>query len=264
MKQLIDQNYIRNLVKDHISNAKKKNPLFSMRAFAKKTGISVGGLSSFLSSKSDYSLEMLEKIVNAIVNSPEERKDILKEFNVNLLDKIKSRTQSSNYDYRVLKEEELSFIKDWYHYALLFLIRTSDFRLDILWISKRLGISSNEVELALARLIQLNLITINDDSSVTCTDNVIKTSDDVANQPLKIMHKQMLFLASQSLDKDPVDVRDITSLTLPINTKNLPKAKEILRKCQDDLMAILPDHEMNEVYHVLFSLYPVTKSTEQT
>lgn len=260
MKTFIDQTSIRTLVKNYISATKSKNPLFSMRAFAKKLGISVGGLSSFLSGKTDYSVEMLEKLVNAVVSSPEKRKDILKEYNILLLEQLKERTKHSNYDYRELKEEEHAFIKDWYHYALLFLIKTTDFRLDILWIAKRLGIGSSEVEQALSRLVHLNLIAINDDQSVTIKDGVVKTTDDIANESLRVMHKQMLYLAGQSIDEDSVEKRDITSLTLPVNLKNLPKAKEIIRKCQDDLMSLLPEGEMSEVYHVLFCLYPVTKN----
>lgn len=264
MKNLIDQSYIRSLVKDHISTVKKRNPLFSMRAYAKKLGISVGGLSSFISGKTDYSVETLEKIVTDIIPSPEERKDILKEYNIYLLEKLTEKTKSSNYDYRLLKEDEIAFIKDWYHYAILFLIRTKDFKLDILWIAKRLGITSNEVELALSRLVHLNLITINSDQTVSLLNNAVKTSDDVSNNSLRIMHKQMLYLAGQSLDNDSVELRDIISLTLPVNTKNLPKAKEILRRCQDDLMALLPAEEMNEVYHALFALYPVSKPVLET
>ncbi len=259
MKNLIDQSYIRVLVKNHISSVKKRNPLFSMRAYAKKLGISVGGLSSFLSGKADYSVETLEKLVTDIVVSPEERKDILKEYNIHLLDRLSARTKSSNYDYRLLKEDEMAFIKDWYHYAILFLIRTKDFKLDILWIAKRLSISSSEVELALSRLVHLKLIVINPDQTVTLQNNAVKTTDDVANNSLRIMHKQMLYLAGESLDNDPIDLRDVISLTLPVNLKNIPKAKEVLRRCQDDLMALLPDDEMSEVYHVLFALYPVSK-----
>lgn len=261
MKHLIDQTQMRELVRNHIDQAKRKNPLFSMRAFAKKIDISVGGLSSFLSGKNNYSLEMLEKIVNAIVVSPEERKDILKEYNLLFVDNLRRASKGSEHDFRLLKEEEIAFIQDWYHYALLFLIGTEGFRLDILWISKRLGISSTEVETALSRLVHLQLITISDDQTVTPTNNFVRTSDDVANQSLRIMHKQMLHLASQSIDNDPVRKRDITSLTLPVSVKNLSKAKEIIRKCQDDLMNVLTEKEKNdEVYHVLFCLYPVTKS----
>lgn len=234
-----------------------------MRAFAKKAGVSVGGLSSFLAGKTNYSLEMMEKLVNTIVTSPEERKDILKNYNYLLLENIREASQSSQYEYRLLKEEELAFIKDWYHYAILFLIQTKDFQLDILWIAKRLGISSEEVEFAMARLLHLKLVNMNEDGTISLTNNYVKTSDDVANTSLREMHKQMLGLAAHSLENDPVKVRDITSLTIPVNVKNIPKAKEIIRKCQDDLMNVLAVDERDEVYHVLFCLYPVSRQPNE-
>lgn len=262
LKHLIDQDNLRSIVKSHLENAKKKNPLFSLRAFAKKMNISAGGLSSFLAGKTDYSLEMLEKLVYETVPSPEERKDILQKYNKLVIEQLRNKNISGLSDSRVLKEDEISFIQDWYHYALLFLIKTKGFRLDILWISKRLGITTEEVELALSRLITLNLIQVNEDQTVTLLKNSVRTSDDVVVKALRTMHKQMLMLATESIDHTPVDLRDITSLTLPVDINNLAKAKEIIRKCQDDLMTVLPDSEPTEVYQLLFCLYPVTKKEE--
>lgn len=262
LKNLIDQDHIRFLVKSHLANAKKKNPLFSLRAFAKKVSISAGGLSSFLAGKTDYSLEMLEKLVYETVSSPEERKDILQRYNTILIEQLRDLNKRKTIDSRVLRENEISFIQDWYHYALLFLIRTKDFKLDILWISKRLGISTGEVEAALSRLITLNLIKLNQDQTVALLENTVRTSDDVSSRALRIMHKQMLSLAAESIDHVPVHLRDITSITLPIDVSNLGKAKEIIRKCQDDLMTILPGSESTEVYQLLFCLYPVSKKEE--
>lgn len=261
IKNLIDQDNIRRLVKSHIENAKKKNPLFSLRAFAKKMKISAGGLSSFLAGKTDYSLEMLEKLVYETVSSPEERKNLLQRYNKLIIEQIRDK-KNTNLDSRVLMENEISFIQDWYHYALLFLIETKDFKLDILWISKRLGISTSEVEIALTRLITLNLIKVNEDQTVTLLENTVRTSDDVTSKALRTMHRQMLSLASDSLETVPTSLRDITSLTLPVSINNLSKAKEIIRKCQDDLMEILPEGELTEVYQLLFCLYPVTKKEE--
>lgn len=258
MKELIDQSKVRELILDHLKSARKKNPRYSMRAFAKKAGVSVGGLSGFLSGKISYSLEMLERFVNLVAKTPEERNEILEKYNLLVIDKIKRVSEKNNVECRILQDEEMGLTKEWYHLAILFLIKTVDFRFDVAWIAKRLKISSEEVESALSRLLELKLVTKNEDGTIALTSYFVKTTPNVDSEYLRFMHKQMLEMASRSVTSDSVDISDFSSLTLPVSLRNLPKAKEIIRKCQDDLINVLMDEDMSEVYQLVFSLYPVT------
>src|SRR5690606_41652132 len=94
--------------------------------------ISAGGLSSFLAGKTDYSLEMLEKLVYETVPSPEERKDILQKYNKLVIEQLRNKNISGLSDSRVLKEDEIIFIQDGYHYDILFWFNTTVFSLDVL------------------------------------------------------------------------------------------------------------------------------------
>ncbi|MFZ4714791.1 MAG: DUF4423 domain-containing protein [Bacteriovoracaceae bacterium] len=255
------QDSIREKLKLYLEEIKKRNPSYSLRALAVKLDINAGGLSSFLNRKKDFSPELIEKLVSQIIENPEERKDILNSYNESLIEKIKSKAQTSHYEYVVLQNDELEVIKNPLHYALLSLIETRDFHFDLLWISKKLDIEVTELEQMVNRLIKLKLVELTANNRLLRTVKRIKTSDDQLSNALQTMHEQMLDHSKKSLKSNNVIERDITSLTLPVNIDNLPKAKELIRKLQDDLMAILEDGEKTEVYQLLVCLTPVTKKS---
>lgn len=59
-------------MRTYLLNIKDRNPSFSLRSLAKKLQINPGGLSLFLNSKKDFSLEILEKIMTLVIDDPNE------------------------------------------------------------------------------------------------------------------------------------------------------------------------------------------------
>ena len=69
-----------------------------------------------------------------------------------------------------LTGETVALIADWYHFAILELTRLSEFRADSRWIARVLDISVDEVNVALQRLIRLDLL------DMASTDRWVDTS----------------------------------------------------------------------------------------
>ena len=57
-----------------------------------------------------------------------------------------------------LTRDAAEMIADWYHYAILELTRLESFRADSSWVARVLGISTDEVNVALVRLCHLGLL----------------------------------------------------------------------------------------------------------
>lgn len=258
MKHQIDSDFIRNLVQNHIQEVKTKNPHYSLRAFSRRMGVSAGGLSMFLSGKKKCSSKLMEKIVQLIVSDPEERMRILSGYNRHIMQELKNQAEIKPSLFRKLSESEFDSIRDWYHFAILYLTYTTDFRLDYPWIGSRLGIDSKTAEEAITRMVSLGILSFHPDGTLNHREETIKTSDEVSNQSIKIMHRQILEKVSDGTDL-PTDIRDITSVTLPIHTQKIPKAKELIRKFHEDLIHLLGTEPMNEVYNVMIAMVPLSK-----
>lgn len=69
------------------------------------------------------------------------------------------QTQSvSTVQARELTQDTMSLVTSLRHFAILELVRLSDFRADSRWIARVLGLSVDEVNIALTRLIRLGLL----------------------------------------------------------------------------------------------------------
>lgn len=71
----------------------------------------------------------------------------------NKLDEIKVSPEKN-----ILKEDHFKIISDWYHFAIVELMTTQNFRSDLIWISKKLNITLIESTEAIERLTRLGLI----------------------------------------------------------------------------------------------------------
>ena len=170
-------------------------------------------------------------------------------------------------NYLQLSADQFRIIGEWYHLAILSLIRTKGFVSKPEWIAQRLGITEREATQAVERLKRLELIEISTRGVIRRTSASLRTSDDVAHLSIRRAHEQSLDLAKEALQKVPVGLRDFTSVTMPTSPKRLARAKELIRKFQDELSDILEDESdpnipRDEVYQFCVQLFPLTKVSE--
>jgi len=236
-----------------------RNPLFSRRAFSKKLGLSAGAMSELFNGKRQVSLALAEKISDKLDLDPQERAELF-----SLFQKKRSvvRTDAIDPNYLQLSADQFRVIGDWYHFAILTLMRTKVFKSDASWIAERLGLSISVVTGALDRLKRLSVIAEDKDGRLRRSKTRYRTSDDVANISVRKAHSQYIEKAREALENLPVEKRDFTSLMLTLSPEQLPCAKEKIRKFQDDLSAELEKQPQSEVYQLCIHLFPLTKVKE--
>lgn len=266
-----EQLQIQNLLRTKLLDAQTRNPAVSLRAFANRLGIGAGPLSQILSGQRRVSRNLAQRICDALLLDPQERHEVLSRFP----QKRPVRPQDSaagdsvGPDYLKLTADQFKVISDWYCYAILSLIRTKGFKNDPAWIAGRLGIKVTEAKSALERLLRLELIEADESGKLRRTINHLRTTDDITSLSIRRGHLQTLELARHSLEQDPVNRRDFTTVTFPTHPKRLKAAKELIRKFQDDLTLLMegaPEeaHENTEVYRFSTELFPLTKETKLT
>lgn len=244
-------------------NRRKQNPQFSLRAMAKHLDLPPGRMSQLLSKKRPFTLQQGEKIADNLAYSPEQRQALL-----NLI--VQSRKQETKHlaallktkrvatQYNPIKADQFHLIADWYHFALLSLIETDDFRPNVSWISKRLGVGTTEVRAALDRLERLGLIAVLPDSvKLVHADNAAYS--EIPSPALRLSHKQSLEQAIAALDAVPQEERDITSITMAIDKRKIPEAKKIIKEFRLQLSSLLESGDRQEVYNLNIQLIPITR-----
>ena len=165
-------------------------------------------------------------------------------------------------NYQGLELDAFLAISDWYHYAILELMKVNEASLNPKWISKRLGITVIEAKTAVQRLIDLNMIQVDANAKLKELPKAHTTvQHQYSNSAFRKLQKQILLQAINALEEVPFEVRDQSSLTMAIDPALIPEAKEKIKKFRRELCAFLQTNDQNltEVYQLSISLFPANR-----
>lgn len=234
----------------------RKNPKYSIRAFAQLLKMDSSSVSQLLSGKRQASPKMIEKLANILGASPSEKEA--------MLGFIKSKKgkidKTIGVDlYKQLTLDSYALIADWYHYAILELTCVGDFQNNNRWIANKLGITSAEVKIAIERLKRLDLLLEKDGKLIKTEAFITNFSQGVTSSALKGLQRKVLQMGFEAIDSISQDEKDITSMTLAIVPEKLPEAKEKIKKFRREISEFLETGKQKRVYQLGIQLYPISK-----
>lgn len=241
-------------LKYKLSETKKLNENYSIRAFAKKAGLSSGSMSELLQGKRKLTSKMAYKIAKNLNLNPTERAQFLGEFKLlntgTSLNEVNGLKKTS-----FLSRNQFQFIFESCHFSLLALVDTKDFHYDLKWIASRLKISEEKANLTINRLITAKLLKVENNKLVK-EKIIFSTTDDVKDSYVQSAHLDSLKQAKNSLLEDPINLRDFTCFTLPIDLNSISEIKEKIRIFQREITLFCEEKEKNEVYTLAIQLFP--------
>lgn len=260
-----DLNYRTYLISE-LELRKRRNPSYSLRAFARDLGVPVSRLSEVINGKVGLSEERAVKIAERLGFSTSD-----KELFVNLVLSEHSRSavikklsqqrvQQRNEFFTHIGEDTFKLISDWHYAAIMEILISSKVNHDTDMFAKRLGISPELVDSSLERLERLNLIEKQDGAWV-CKHGQQTTATDIPSEAIRSFHRQVMTKAMAALDQQPVANRDISSLMVSINKSQIPIAKQRIESFRRSLMVELEAEPNREsVYCLSMQFFEITES----
>ncbi len=237
-----------------IALSKQRNPRFSQRAYASKLGLSPGALSELVSGKRNLTADTKKKIANRLDLTPQERHDFFSGDDKNSSSADKSK-------YFQLTNDQFHLVSDWWHYGILNLIRTKNFKASTSWIAKRLVLPKQVVDEAWSRLFRMGLLE-KTTTGVRRKHTRLETTHDHFDLSIQRSHLEDLRLIEKNIVEKPVTDRDASSITFVMNKKDIKLAKELIRKFQNQFYADVEPKEGDEVFKLSMFLYPLSETME--
>ncbi len=237
------------LLKTKLEEAKLRNPNWSLRAFAQKVGISSGALSEILAGKRPLSLKARKRMIERLQLSPREQLELLEDVSI---------VRKSNGDHHQLGTDAFHLISDWWHFAILNLVKTVGFKPETAWIATRLGIPQTVAKEAWLRLFRLGYLQKTSKGKVVRKISKFKTSEDVLDLSLRRSHMEDTKLVAKALLDVPIEEREVNSVTLAIPSKEMARAKDLIRKFQDDFCDLIEGEPSDDVYRLTIAFFPLT------
>jgi uncharacterized protein (TIGR02147 family) len=246
-----DFNY-RAELKKTFEERRSRNPLYSLRSFARDLEVSVTALSDVLTAKRNFSKKNARKIIEKLHWSPLEQKSFLESINSAPLSKTEEKILK-------MQDDQFKFISEWYYLPILNLAKIENNKASPKWISGRLGISVSEAKEALQRLKSLGYIRIEKGKLVRLADS-IKTTSGIPSAAIRKYHIQNLAVIQSAMENQPIEKRKTVSFTAAIDPKYLDEIKEAMDKFENKVLGIMNKGTPTEVYSMTAQLFPPTKA----
>lgn len=184
----------------------------------------------------------------------------------NLLTKLNAHFEEASEFFAQIPDDAYDLMPEWYDTAILEQITVTGFKATKKSLAQAFELSEKQIESALLRLKKLKLIRISTagiviDATSGQTTNVTPYSTTATKRNLQ---KQFLKKAIASIDVDPIEDRDMTTITCAIDTEKLPMAKERIKAFRREMSELLTSgRKSNRTYNLTIALYPVTKDTKE-
>lgn len=249
-------------LKQRYLERRRRNPAYSLRAFARQLGIPAGRLSEFMSGKRNMTKEVALKVESSLQLDPTQRAIFWSIVEKKAGNDTKSQAAAREWLPLFMEAEQFYLVADWEHFAILSLMETKGFKSDIAWIARRLRTDVTRITDALERLQRCNLIR-KVGKKYQAIQTEVATTSDVSSEALRRSHRQTLEQAIDSLESAPLELRDISSMTMAIDVRRIPEAKRLIMNFRRQLMGFLESGERTEVFNLNIQLVPLTDVAER-
>lgn len=235
----------------------KKNPKYSLRAFAKSLSISPATLSKAMRGKQELGEATQARI--------------LKKMNVSALeaeqlgsDRIREVVHEKLQRYGEWTQEMIAVLSEWHHGAILELTTIEGFRPQTRWIAKKLDLPTATVEQAVQRMLQCGCLEIGADGRWVDRMGSITTAGFKGTSEMhRSLQKSILLMAIRALESTPVERRCQTSVTFSADPARLPEAIEYIRIFKKKLASVMRPKSgpSKEVFQLTVGIFPLSRES---
>lgn len=238
-------------ISDEFKKRKARNPNFSVRSFARWLEVSPAQLSQLMNGKRTLTPKTMSKIASRLGLSPFEQRELAA---------TALKNQSPTTKRNILAEDRFRLIADWYHLAILSLVKIKGAKADPRWVARRLGISSEEANQALTRLERLQILSLNPLKQI---GEPFEVSSEIPSEAIQRFHRQNLLKGIEKLEEVPVDSRQFQTMSLLLSQSQVAKFKKFIDEFIDSAASKFENKNATDVYNLNVQLYPVTKLKEK-
>lgn len=270
MQAIFDYLDYRLYLRDFYTEQKKDNPYFSYRYISSKIGLDAGYLVKILQGK----LHVPEKYVDAFCalckfsgkentyfrtlidfNKAKSESQIRSHFEKLLMFKSPGKRRLDEYQYE--------YYRKWYYSAIRSLIGIVPFSGDSELLSRMLTprVSPREVKKAVALLEKLNLVKRSTSGTYTLSDKFVTTGESWRSLSIKNFQRETIRLATESLERHAKEDRDISTVTVGINKKDLVELRAAIVEFRNVILKLAgKSSNPDSVFQLNVQLFPLAQA----
>ncbi|MBK9578970.1 MAG: TIGR02147 family protein [Fibrobacterota bacterium] len=261
----------RDFLKDAYEERRKLQPYFSYRFIGNKVGMDSSYLTRLLQKKLHLGDDLVDRMAHAFGLHDESL-----EYFRNLVSFNKSKNDAQarvfhdqlmrlrGVGYRIVREDQEDYFTNWIHAALRSLLDYHPFDGDFEALGAALfpPVSGEEAKQSVYLLERLGMAR-RTESGYEILDHHLHSGDNWRNDAIKTFQKSTMDLAARSLDEIPPSLRDISTMTMNIDTETLGDLKVMVREFQENVAKLVESAPTSDrVYQLNIQLFPLSRIVE--
>jgi uncharacterized protein (TIGR02147 family) len=253
------------IIRLKLQQAIQANPRYSLRAFAKKLGLSPGGLSLILSRKKQLSLSRAYVLADCLElnDSEKERFLLLVQLETAKSSKVKHETyeklkhlSSGQSEVFNLSLEQFQMISEWYGLAMLEMITHFAGDWSSTQMAEYLGIPKVDAEVMLDRLQRLELIEQNADGNLQRVSDRMLVGSKVPNEAIRKYYHGVIQKSDASVEGQSPAEKIIGTEVFAFDPEQLEEVRKKTDEYLDSLLALARSGKnRTEVYQVMANVF---------
>ncbi len=262
----------RKYLRDFYEEIHAKDPKYSYRYIQDKTGIDPGFLVKVFNGQKNISEASIPKFIK-LLKLNKRQSDYF--TNLVFFGRAKSDIQIRTYFEKLLSFKELAchrvdaaayeFYTKWYYTAVRELIGVYPFYGNYQELADLLvpPIKAAEAKKSIELLVKLGFIAKDKHGKYCQTNRFITSGEECRSVAIRAFQKDTIQLAHEALERIPLDMRDISTITVTLSPQGFSLLKEKISQFRQDVLSIANEEtSATGVYHVNFQVFPISKDVE--
>ncbi len=252
---------------------KERKGYFSYRLLGRLVGMDASLLAKVLQKERHIADESIPKFAAALKLNAREA-----EYFENLVHfgKARSDAQAKVYFDRMMKLQRVSsrrlegrqyaYFSSWRHAAIRAILEFHEFRGDYRDLAAQLNpaISVREARESIKLLKELELVRDDGTGRLVPSEKAITTGEGWASIAVRAFQKETIALAGEAIDRHAPDRRDVSTVTMSANVRDLPEIKERIAEFRASMMKFATESENPDaVFHLNLQLIPLSVFPEE-
>lgn len=272
--RVFEHSNFRSYLKSVLVERKQKRSSYSLRAMARDLDLLPSHLSAINTGSKSLSIASAHQVARKLKLTHEEAEyfvllvQIDAATDLNLKGMLITRANSlrpvsaKNPEVIDLSVDVFKALSDWYHIPLLEMTALDTVSFEPIALAKKLGITALEAEVAIERLIRLDLLEIDAKGKAKKIHDNYVFKAKVPTRAFRDFHRTMLQKASDSLETQGHDERYVCANTISIDSSQIPEAVQLIEEFRSKLVALFDcSKKRDQTYQLGVQLFNLTPTT---
>ena len=266
----------RKFLQDFYELEKSLDPTFSYRVFAAAVDIDASLLVKILQGKRHVSTKNIESFVQFFrykEGKAEYFREMIAYGKAKTDDQVRKHFETLQKmrpaACRELDEARYRYFQQWFYPMIRSALDVFDYRGEnhaaALGDSCIPKLTATQVQNAVDALLQLGLAHKQNNGRIAPTEAHIKTKERWLSASISEYQKSITELAQRSIAETPKEERDISTLTMALDSSQIQKIREILADTRKSIVKVvnaMPSQICDSVYQLNFQLFPMMKKKD--